>query len=142
MTNSALKAVLVIAVTFGVGAAAGAAADHLYHQRSRAGMRVRGPFREFRELGLSKTQCAAIDSVFERGRPRIAVAFQAVEPRMRATMDSIRAEVRTLLTPEQRVKFDSAAVRDSGFGRGFRAPGSGALREGPGGRARPPGPCG
>ena len=133
------RGVVVLAVMFLAGGAAGAAVDHLYHQRARQALRSRGPFREFRELGLSKAQCAAIDSVFERGRPRIAQAFQAAEPRMRATMDSVRAEVRELLTPEQRIRFDSTTARDPG--PGFRVPG-GARRDGPGGRSRPPGPCG
>lgn len=137
-----LKGALVLLVTFLVGGAAGAAADHLYHQRGRPGIRSRGPFREFRELGLSPTQCAAIDSVFERGRPRIALALQEVQPRMRAAMDSIRAEVRGILTLEQRARFDSAAARDPAAGRGFRGPGEAGRREGPGGRNRPPGPCG
>lgn len=138
-----LKGALVLVATFAVGAVAGAAADHLVHRRSLAGPRGRGPFQEFKQLGLTPAQCQAVDSVFQRGRPRIAAVLQEVEPRMRAVTDSIRAEVRTVLTPEQQARFDSLPAPKKFLGRGFPAgPGPGAKRDGPGGRPRPPSLCG
>lgn len=129
-----VKSALVIAITFLVGMAAGVASDRLLHTPLRADFRSGGPFRAFAELGLSPAQCAAIDSVFQRGRPRMAVALASIESRMRAVTDSIRAEIQQILTPEQRARFEQTGRPTSAFGPGGR-------RDGLVGPPRPPGLC-
>lgn len=152
--NMAQKGALMLAAVFLAGAAVGAAGDRLMSHGPRPGMRgtARGPGTALKSLGLTPAQCAAIDSVFERGRPSMAAVFAEMAPRMKAATDSIRAELRAVLTPEQQEKFDQASPADGMFGRGFRGgPRGGGPREdaregsgrsgGPGGRPRSPGPC-
>jgi Spy/CpxP family protein refolding chaperone len=154
MMNMAQKGAAMLVAVFLVGVVVGAAGDRLLDRGPRLGMRGpgRGSSATLKALGLTPAQCAAIDSVFERGRPRMAAAFAELEPRMKAVTDSIREEFRAVLTPAQREKFDSAAPAGGMFGREFRGgPRGGGPRDGfregggrsggLGGRNRPPGPC-
>lgn len=142
----AARGTLVLLATLLAGAALGVAGDRLLgHRRPMGGMRG-GPGQEFKALGLSPAQCAAIDTVLQRSRPRMAAAFAELEPRMRAVSDSIRADIRAVLTPGQQEKFDRMSPRERGFGMG-RSPGPaprGGLRDSlglRGGRGRAPSIC-
>ena len=46
-----------------------------------------------------------------RGRPRVDSLMASVQPQLRAAYDSTNAEVRQVLTPKQRVKFDEDLAR-------------------------------
>lgn len=59
-----------------------------------------------RRYGLSDRQVVGIDSIVRRRRPRVDSLMATVEPRIRAAFDSTNAEIRPLLTPGQRAKFD------------------------------------
>jgi hypothetical protein len=58
------------------------------------------------ELGLDSVQRARVDSVFARRRVQIDSFWKGPGRSLRAIMDSTRQEVRSVLTPEQRAKFD------------------------------------
>jgi Spy/CpxP family protein refolding chaperone len=58
------------------------------------------------ELGLDSLQRVRVDSVFARRREQIDSFWKGPGRSLRAIMDSTREEVRAVLTPEQRSKFD------------------------------------
>ena len=58
------------------------------------------------DLGLDSLQRARVDSVFARRRVQIDSFWKGPGRSLRAIMDSTREDVRSVLTPEQRAKFD------------------------------------
>lgn len=63
------------------------------------------------ELGLDATQRARVNSVFARRRVQIDSFWSGPGRSLRSIMDSTRQEVRSVLTPEQRAKFDRRRVQ-------------------------------
>jgi Spy/CpxP family protein refolding chaperone len=63
------------------------------------------------ELGLSTAQVAQVDSILTRSMAERRALDDSVRPRMRALVDSTRARIERILTPEQRQKFDSLHAR-------------------------------
>ena len=58
------------------------------------------------ELGLDSIERARVDSIFARRRLQIDSFWNGPGKSLRAIMDSTRDEVRAVLTPEQRARFD------------------------------------
>lgn len=80
-------------------------------------------------LNLTPEQRRAIDGILERRRQQTDSLFGMFLPQMRATADSMRREIRAVLTPEQQAELDRW-LPPEGFGPGFGAP------FGPPGRSR------
>jgi Spy/CpxP family protein refolding chaperone len=114
VTRSRLLAGSVLVATFFAGAMVGGAtlqllarddvpADRQWndsrdeHGRDRRASMLDG-------LGLTASQSVRIDSIFERRRQQTAQFWEAHGPQMRAIVDSTRAEIDRVLTPEQRAK--------------------------------------
>ena len=82
------------------------------HMHSFATPGGRPPFgaerdRHFGEdLGLDAVQRAHVDSIFARRRVEIDSFWKGPGKSLRAIMDSTRQDVRNVLTPEQRARFD------------------------------------
>lgn len=60
----------------------------------------------FERLGLSDDQRTRIQAIFREARPKSDSILKAALPAVRALMDSVRDEVRAVLTDEQRRQFD------------------------------------
>ena len=60
------------------------------------------------EYGLSPTQRARIDSILLARRGQIDAFWRGPGQSLRSILDSTRADVRAVLTPEQRARFDAA----------------------------------
>ncbi len=58
------------------------------------------------ELGMDSLQRVRVDSIFAHRRVQIDSFWNGPGKSLRAIMDSTREEVRTVLTPEQRARFD------------------------------------
>ncbi|MCC7140883.1 MAG: hypothetical protein IT349_02160 [Candidatus Eisenbacteria bacterium] len=107
-----LQALLLLLVVFVIGGLTGAA----FERTRRVGPPRfveggRDPGRAFsermrHEIGLSDTQATRIDAILERGRPRMQAAMERARPLVQSVSDSIRAEVRLILTPDQQRRFD------------------------------------
>ncbi len=104
---------LLLFMVFAAGMITGAWAHRLRMRRAHPAMDDRRPpfgaerDRHFgEELGLDPTQRARVDSVFARRRVQIDSFWNGPGRSLRAIMDSTREEVRGVLTPEQRAKFD------------------------------------
>jgi hypothetical protein len=74
------------------------------HRRAPFGAERDRHFAE--ELGLDSLQRARVDSVLARRRVQIDSFWKGPGRSLRAIMDSTRQEVRAVLTPEQRARFD------------------------------------
>jgi Spy/CpxP family protein refolding chaperone len=109
------RAAALLAAVFAAGALAGAAVDRALVPRptirTRIGTSTGGVLDS---LGLAPEQRRRVDAALERGRPRIEAAMRDVLPRLRAVSDSIDAEVRAILTAEQRARLDALRARGAG----------------------------
>ncbi|HEX6041211.1 hypothetical protein, partial [Longimicrobium sp.] len=66
----------------------------------------RGPHNIIDELGLTADQRVRVDSIMARRRQRTDSLWQEDGVRIRAAVDSARAEIRTVLTPRQASEYD------------------------------------
>ena len=127
-----LLSTVVLVLTFVAGSLAGAAWErhHRTEARRHEGGRGGRGDRHFGEMlkeryGLSDEQAARVEAIVQRRRPRVDSLMATVQPRVRAMFDSTNAEIRVLLTPEQRVKFDrDQERRRRDHGRRHRPPGA------------------
>ncbi len=123
---------LVVALTFVVGALAGAVADRSFTHASATvlprGRGVGGPagapgsprdregreqHRErfvqqlTRELGLNPQQVARIDSITRSREQKMNAVWDEVRPRIHGLLEETRTEIDQVLTPEQRAKLQT-----------------------------------
>ncbi|HEX6748569.1 MAG TPA: hypothetical protein VF092_14825 [Longimicrobium sp.] len=107
-----LLATLALVLTFVAGALAGAAWERVRGDQPR---RHRGPRAVAesmqRRYGLTDDQRRRIDAIMQRRRPRVDSLLASVRPQLRAAMDSTNGEIRVVLTPAQRKKFDANLER-------------------------------
>lgn len=102
----------LLAVTFAVGMLAGTAFGRVLSARepdARAAAECeakRGPHHLFDELDLTAAQKTRIDGIMSRRRALTDSLWQTDGTRIRAAVDSTRAEIRAVLTPTQAVEYD------------------------------------
>ena len=132
------KGISLLLITFVAGSLAGVALERVMAARRapelgpgmgmmQPGMDVPFP-RMFRELDLTPEQMTEIREIMERSRPHTEEILQETLPRLRAVTDSVRGEIRAVLSAEQAAKMDSMMAqwgdRPPGFpGRGRGMPG-------------------
>jgi hypothetical protein len=106
---------LLLVMVFAAGMITEAAVRRFRTQRIRSFMAPNGgrpPFgaerdRHFGEdLGLDSMQRKHVDSIFAKRRVEIDSFWKGPGKSLRAIMDSTRQDVRSVLTPEQRARFD------------------------------------
>ena len=103
---------LLIVMVFAAGMITQAWTSRVRMQHFRAMVRARAPFGAARdhhfgeELGLDSLQRSRVDSIFAKRRVEIDSFWKGPGNTLRAIMDSTRNEVRAVLTPEQRARFD------------------------------------
>jgi Spy/CpxP family protein refolding chaperone len=101
----------LLAVTFAVGMLAGTAFGRVLSAREPDAAAAeceakRGPHHLFDELDLTAAQRTRIDGIMARRRERTDSLWQTDGTRIRAAVDSTRAEIRAVLTPTQAVEYD------------------------------------
>ncbi len=140
-----LQGMAMLAVTLGVGVLAGVAGERLRSAASapeppfeladrfnRGGVGGGGSLpRPFQRLGLSDEQREQITAVMESRRARTDSLMQELLTPLGAEMDSVRAAIAEILTPEQLADLN-AALDSLGPRRGF----GGMRRGGRSGRRR------
>lgn len=117
MTKTKTVAALLIAAAFVVGVLAGVAGDRVWTLRhgQRRGGRVstsRIADRLERELNLSPQQKTAVRTILDRHRTQIDLLMRNVRPQVRQEVDASNREIETVLTPEQRAKFEEIRKRN------------------------------
>jgi Spy/CpxP family protein refolding chaperone len=111
----------VLSATFVAGAMLGAAALRVLAD-DRAEQPERGrrddrredrgpPPSIFDQMGLTAAQKVAMDSIMEKRRREMDAFWKQHNPEVRAIIDSTRAEIDRLLTPEQRKQFQEFRER-------------------------------
>lgn len=114
MQRSKGFALLFLIGAFIAGVAIGVAADRVMEHDRPGRHGPRSPVdRMARELDLNAAQRAAVDSILEARRMQMRQLFNPIRPQMDSLMkigkvmgDSTHEQLRRVLTPEQRVKFD------------------------------------
>jgi Spy/CpxP family protein refolding chaperone len=103
----------LLAVTFAVGMLAGTAFGRVLTAREPDAAAAaaeceqkRGPHHIFDELDLTPGQRTRIDGIMARRRERTDSLWQTDGTRIRAAVDSTRAEIRAVLTPDQAAEYD------------------------------------
>jgi Spy/CpxP family protein refolding chaperone len=103
----------LLAVTFVVGMLAGTAFGRVLDAREPDPAAAaanceqkRGPHHIFDELDLTPEQRTRIDGIMARRRERTDSLWKTDGTRIRAAVDSTRAEIRAVLTPTQAVEYD------------------------------------
>jgi len=143
-----LQGILLLVITFVVGAMAGMMLDRANPMRDRKPRFERmdrrpddlGEFPGFFEkLDLTEEQRNQIHKIFEVHRPVIDSLMAETMPRIRAARDSAEAAINDVLTPDQRERFEKLQPRHrfpmGPWGRPFdSSDGSGRMRRGPGPR--------
>ncbi|MFI5250011.1 MAG: hypothetical protein ACHQTF_08570 [Gemmatimonadales bacterium] len=127
-------ATLVVVVALLTGIVAGMAADRRlvmhYHGGPFGGRFGRGPHgpwggdggrsgpsdrmrqRFETELGLTPAQMTQVDSIMGRSMAERHAIEDSVRPRMRAILDTTRSQIESILTPDQRQKFEAWRSRN------------------------------
>jgi Spy/CpxP family protein refolding chaperone len=107
-----LTGMALLNVTFGAGMLAGTAFTRVLNAREPAARAQkecadeRGPHSIIDQLELAPAQRARVDSIMARRRERTDALWQQDGARIRAAVDSARAEIRTVLTPAQAAEYD------------------------------------
>jgi len=142
-----IQGAVLIIIIFTVGVLAGGAGERIRASREKP-MR---PFRQagelprpFARLNLTDEQRAEISEIFESNGPRADSVLRELMPHLRAINDSIQAEIREVLTPEQveilEEELERGGLRPGGMDRRWMRP---FLPDSPpGGRVRPHRPGG
>lgn len=101
-------AAALLALAFIGGAAAGVIADRLLTPAPTIRTRiVRDMSSVLDKLSLTQEQRARAEALIQRSGPRTEEAMREVADRLRVVSDSVDAELRAILTPEQRTRLDS-----------------------------------
>jgi Spy/CpxP family protein refolding chaperone len=113
---------MALILAFVAGALAGAAWERLRapeHRRTPAPRTVHEISISMQgRYGLTAQQTRQVETILARRRPRVDSIMASVRPQLRAAFDSTSVEIRAVLTPQQRVKFDrEAAIRRHNFDR-------------------------
>lgn len=109
-----LTGMALLIVTFAAGMLAGTATNRVLSAREPDARTAaancpndeRGPHSIFDELGLTTAQRVRVDSIMARRRQRTDSLWQQDGQRIRAAVDSARAEIRTVLTPAQAAEYE------------------------------------
>ena len=130
MSGSRTRVALLLLLTFVAGMAAGVAADRQFaaapaeaskqadedHRRDRRGGDT--TIERFAdELGLTDEQRARIDPILEEMREQMSDLFEPVRPAYRDLVDSTRARIEAILTPEQVADYRELLERKYGRDR-------------------------
>ena len=106
-----LAAVAALLATFVAGAAVGVGLNQWRHRtddgRVGRGHGGGGPRGFLAPLDLSTAQRATVDSILERHRGELDRFWAGPGQQLRVIVDSTRNEIRAVLTPTQRAKYDS-----------------------------------
>ncbi len=123
-----VQGLFLITVVFVAGLLVGGAIERVRVSRTgpmRPFMENRGPIPgPFGRLDLTEEQRDRIVAIFDAGRPLTDSIMQEVMPLLTAINDSIRNEIRDILTPEQLAQlereFERRGLGKEDFGRRWR----------------------
>jgi Spy/CpxP family protein refolding chaperone len=138
MQQSKWYALLFLLGAFVAGAAVGVAGDRTIEHRRPTSHGPRSQLdRMSRDLDLTAAQRAAFDTILENRQTQMRQLFAPIQPQMDSLMalgkvvrDSTHEQLRRVLTPEQRARFDK--MHEEMKKRGADARRRGGMDRGPG----------
>ena len=116
MRPDTLKATVLLLLAALAGAAGGSIITSQLHSHDRPGSHSHHGSDWYielleDELELTEVQEDSIRAVLSRHRQKIDAMYAELGPRMDAMRDTIRADVRRLLTPEQQQRYQAVTAR-------------------------------
>ena len=107
--TSGVRAIVIslLVLAFVTGASAGVAGDRLLGPQVRLRITTTDMSRVFDRLDLTANQRVQAESIAARSAPRSHTIMLEAAERLRAVADSVDAELRAILTPEQQRRLDS-----------------------------------
>jgi hypothetical protein len=103
---------ILLGVVFGAGVATGVVIDRWMIPRKVVHARLVGDMsRVLDSLSLTPEQRMHAERIVERSAPRTEAAMLEVGERLQTVADSVDAELRAILTPEQRTRLDALRRR-------------------------------
>lgn len=119
-----VQALLLLAIAFGTGIVGGMALERVRAVRSWRGTAERmrpdfgppgaGRLGFFDLLDVTDQQREQIRAILEASRSAMDSVFRSSMPHLLTIHDSVRAEIRAVLTPEQQTRFDEMEPRWGG----------------------------
>jgi Spy/CpxP family protein refolding chaperone len=107
-SRSTLIGIALLVAAFIAGAATGVAGDRVFGRGPIVRTRIVHDMSSVLDrLELTAAQRAQAQSILDRSTPRNREAMLEVATRLRGISDSVDAELRSILTPAQRLKLDS-----------------------------------
>lgn len=112
-----LQGLVLLLVMFVVGVLGGMALERV--RMTRRAPRERAPIAGMRggmppmfaQLNLTREQHQRIETILQQSRPLTDSVLRSSLPRLRAIRDSVRLQIRAVLTPEQQERFDAMEPR-------------------------------
>lgn len=126
MIKSRSAAIRMLAVAFALGGLAGGAATMLAERGRSHGPPRSGGAQGYvnmlkDEIGLTADEEQQVSEVLRRHEPAMDSIWRAVRVQFDAERQSVRREIRALLTSEQAVKFDALVARRDSIHRAREA---------------------
>ncbi len=114
LPNSKIKAIGLLAAVAVAGFAAGAATMSRADTKTPADFRERCSYSGMLKdrLGLTDQQRDSMRTIMRSHRAEMHALMQAVRPQMDSVRAIVDAEIRAVMTPEQRVQYDSLQARE------------------------------
>ncbi len=107
-SRSRLIGLALLAAAFVAGAATAVVAERLMTPRAMMGTRIiKDMTGVLDQLSLTPQQRTQAEAIIERSAPRTEQTMLQVAERLRSISDSVDAELRSILTSEQRKRLDS-----------------------------------
>ena len=108
--NVKVRAAVVLAAVFIIGAASGAALWHAVAMPRRMPPPLHGPI-PIHLLDLTSAQQKKVDEIFDAHRPALDAVLEETFPRIRAINEEIEKAIAKVLTPEQLKRLESIKAR-------------------------------
>lgn len=115
-TRSTVLAAVALVVTFVAGIVVGVAGDRILLWR-RPDRTLRPPITAFmvkrldQRLNLTPQQEVEVTRILQKHHQRLGAVWSNVNPQLRNEIEQTNIEIRRVLTPEQRAKFEGLKMR-------------------------------
>jgi Spy/CpxP family protein refolding chaperone len=114
LPKSKLWAIALLIAVAAAGFALGALTTDYTHRPSPREGRGREGYSAYlaEHLGLDSGQTDSVRSILQHYRPAMRAVFDQVRPQLDSLRDHMRSDIHSVLTPDQRQRFDSLQVRE------------------------------
>jgi Spy/CpxP family protein refolding chaperone len=114
LPKSKLWAIALLVAVAGAGFALGALTTNWTHRATPREARGRDGYTGYlaQHLQLDSAQTDSVRAILTHYRPAMRAVFDQVRPQMDSLRQQMRTDINTVLTPDQRQRFDSLQARE------------------------------